>query len=193
MTVGGTETAEGPQCHCRSTVRRHLGCGCASSALRRCHPDCRGLETTSPELTGSDATSPGRRACRTHRWPVKFVRTWYFICPMGRRTLSSESIRHTGPKSCESSSLSFHAPARYRSGSERVKEHRVIPKNLTMHTHKAARLAGPCLYLGCGTLGSLLADLRGLAPCGRGRALRLLGLLLGLSGGLLLLSLLDGG
>jgi hypothetical protein len=41
-----------------------------------------------------------------------FVRTWYCIFPMGRRTLRWEiSIRHTGPKRCKSSSHSFHFPA----------------------------------------------------------------------------------
>ena len=58
----------------------------------------------------------------------------------------------------------------------------------------AAALTGPCLYLGCGTLGTLLAcDASGLAACSSGGALCLLGLLLGLSGSLLLLALLDGG
>ena len=55
------------------------------------------------------------------------------------------------------------------------------------------RLTSPCLHLWCGTLGTLLADLGGVASRGRSGALGLLSLLLRLGGGLLLLALLDGG
>lgn len=55
------------------------------------------------------------------------------------------------------------------------------------------RLTSPCLHLWCGTLGTLLADLGGVASRGCSGALGLLSLLLRLGGGLLLLALLDGG
>lgn len=81
------------------------------------------------------------RTCMQHLQPVTKdhqVREDVVLhFPMGRRNLTVESIRHTGPKRCESSSHSFHIPACYRRGSERVKEHRVIPKNQTMHTQSS--------------------------------------------------------
>ena len=55
------------------------------------------------------------------------------------------------------------------------------------------RLTSPCLHLWCGTLGTLLADLGGLASCTGGSLFSLLSLLCGLRGGLLLLAFLDGG
>jgi hypothetical protein len=61
-----------------------------------------------------------------------------------------------------------------------------------MHAITEPSLTSPCLHLWCGTLGTLLADLGGVASCGRGGVLGLLSLLLRLGGGLLLLALLDG-
>jgi hypothetical protein len=79
---------------------------------------------------------------------------------------------------------------------QRVKEHRAISKNCQNPEPctLSARLASPCLDLGCSTLGALLAlDLRCLASSGGGGALGLLGLLLRLGGGLLLLAFGGGG
>jgi hypothetical protein len=103
-----------------------------------------------------------------------------FHFPMGRRTLTSESIRHTGPKRCESSSRSFHFPllSEWFRESKRTPSHPEKPLKKPDHAHTVNRLAGPCLHLGCGTLGTLLADLCGLASRGGGGALGLLGLLL---------------
>lgn len=83
----------------------------------------------------------------------------------------------------------------YRRSSEReVKEHRVTPKNNPDHAHQSTNscLTSPCLHLWRSTLGTLLADLCGLASSGGG-VLSLLGLLLRVRLSLLLLALLDGG
>ena len=91
---------------------------------------------------------------------------------------------------------SFHFRSVYRkrdSESKRTPSHPEKPaRTQTMHAI-SIRLTSPCLHLGCGTLGTLLADLGGLASCTGGGLLRLLGLLRGLGGSLLLLALLDGG
>jgi hypothetical protein len=91
---------------------------------------------------------------------------------------------------------SFHSRSVYRkrdSESKRTPSHPEKPAiTQTMHA-TSNRLTSPCLHLGCGALGTLLADLRGLASCAGGSLLSLLGLLGGLCGGLLLLAFLDGG
>lgn len=64
---------------------------------------------------------------------------------------------------------------------------------VTNPPNPSIRLTSRRLDLGRGALRTLLAsDSTGLAPCGTSGRLRLLGLLLGLGGGLLLLALLDG-